>query len=145
MPEIWKPVPSYPGLLASSEGRILLPPRYAPMHHGGFRAYLPEPTFGQIRMAKAGAKHVYRGIYALHFGNIKVHQAVCEAFHGPRPFPEAVVLHGDENGLNNVPENLQWGTQKQNLNTPQFIEYCRSRIGADSPRTKWLKRKQEAA
>ncbi|QDP54003.1 MAG: putative uncharacterized HNH endonuclease [Prokaryotic dsDNA virus sp.] len=50
----------------------------------------------------------------------KVHQLVCEAFHGPKPFETAVVIHKDEDALNNRPENLKWGTQKENLNAPKF-------------------------
>lgn len=56
---------------------------------------------------------------------MKMHQLVCEAFHGPKPFPKAVVIHIDENGLNNRPENLKWGTQKENLNAPGFIAWCK--------------------
>lgn len=112
--------------MASDEGRILLPPRHAPLPNGGVRLYLPKPTLGVVARAKKGAKHVYRGYYSKQHGNIKVHQAVCEAFHGPKPFPEAVVIHRDENGLNNRPENLRWGTQKENLNAPGFLAYCRS-------------------
>lgn len=29
--EIWKPVPSEPGVMVSSLGRVLLQPRYAPL------------------------------------------------------------------------------------------------------------------
>lgn len=57
---------------------------------------------------------------------MKVHQLVCEAFHGPKPFSRAVVIHKDENSLNNKPSNLTWGTQKENLNCPGFLAYCRS-------------------
>lgn len=128
MAEIWKPVPSLPGVMASSEGRIVLPPRYAPVNNGGFRAYLPKPTEGVVTRASKKARHVYRGIYTKFFGNIKVHQAVCEAFHGPKPFPESVVIHIDEDALNNRPENLKWGTQKENLNAPGFLAYCRSDV-----------------
>jgi len=84
------------------------------------------------------------GYWNRYFGNIKIHQAVCEAFHGPKPFPAAVVLHRDESGLNNRPDNLEWGTQKKNLNAPGFIEYCRSRVGEKSPRAKWLARRNAA-
>lgn len=125
--ETWKPVPSRPGLLASSEGRILLPPRYAPINNGGFRVYLPKPTLGVVARASKSASHEYYNIYnAKVGGNIKVHQAVCEAFHGPKPFARAVVIHKDENALNNKPENLKWGTQKENLNAPGFKAYCSS-------------------
>jgi hypothetical protein len=126
MAEIWKPVPRYPGLLASSEGRLLLQPRYTPMNHGGYRAYLPKPFVGVKRKAQKAAAHEYYGFWCREYGNVKVHQAVCEAFHGPKPFDRAVVIHKDENALNNKPENLKWGTQKENLNAPGFKAYCRS-------------------
>lgn len=127
MAEVWKPVPSLPGVMASDEGRILLPPRHAPLPNGGVRLYLPKPVFGVMQRAKKGAKHVYRNYWTREFGNIKVHQAVCEAFHGPKPFELAVVIHADEDGLNNRPGNLRWGTQKENLNAPGFRAYCQQR------------------
>lgn len=144
MAEIWKPVPSLPGVMASSDGRILLPPRYAPMHHGGYRSYLPEPTTGTVTRASKGARHVYRGVYCSFFGNIKVHRAVCEAFHGPVPFEGAVVIHLDEDGLNNRPENLKWGTQKENLNMPKIKEYHRSPERAAAIREGWRRRRAAA-
>jgi hypothetical protein len=126
MAEIWKPVPSLPGVMASDQGRLLLPPRHAALPNGGVRLYLPKPAVGCVTSAAKGAKHVYLNYWTRHFGNIKVHQAVCEAFHGRAPFAEAVVIHKDENALNNRPDNLKWGTQKENLNAPSFIAYCRS-------------------
>jgi hypothetical protein len=127
MAEHWKPVPSMPGVLASSEGRLLLPPRYAPLPNGGYRLYTPEPSEGFERRSKVGAAHVYRGTFNGFYGNIKVHRAVCEAFHGAAPFDGAVVIHLDESALNNRPENLKWGTQKENLNMPKIKAYQRSR------------------
>jgi hypothetical protein len=127
MAEVWKPVPSLPGVMASSEGRILLPPRHAPLPNGGVRLYLTKPSAGVIQRAHKKARHVYSNYWCRAFGNIKVHQAICEAFHGARPFETAVVIHKDEDGLNNRPENLKWGTQKENLNAPCFLEQCRNR------------------
>lgn len=43
-----------------------------------------------------------------------VHQLVCEAFHGPQPFPEAQVRHLDGDPTNNWMENLAWGTAAEN-------------------------------
>jgi hypothetical protein len=143
MAEIWKPVSSYPGLLASSEGRILLPPGYAPLPNGGYRTYLPEPTAGSERRAASSAAHSYRGTWVRKYGNIKVHRAVCEAFHGPPPFEGAVVIHLDENAHNNRPGNLKWGTQKENLNAPGFRAYCKDRRGKKSPRAKWAANRQQ--
>lgn len=68
--------------------------------------------------------------------NYKVARLVCEAFNGPPPSNYAVCMHVDENARNNAPTNLKWGTQKENLNAPGFLEYCRSRIGENSPTIK---------
>lgn len=131
--EIWKPVPSEPGVLASSLGRILQPPRYAPLPNGGYRAYLPEPTYGAVTKATKDSVHEYRLVMLKRRDGEggrqrprKVHQLVCEAFHGPKPFPEAVVLHDDEDGHNNKPGNLSWGSQKENLNMPKYKAWLRS-------------------
>jgi hypothetical protein len=136
MEEIWKPVPSKPGVLASSFGRIILPVRSAPMPHGGIRIYEPKPTYGVKTRASKTARHVYMGVYNKFFGNMKVHRLVCEAFHGLAPEGQSVVIHLDEDATNNRPENLKWGTQKENMNMPGFIEYCRSRTGENSPHAK---------
>jgi hypothetical protein len=140
MIEEWRPVPSFEGVMASSLGRIVLPPRSAKMPHGGVRMYNPKPIYGFVRCARKGAAHKYYGYRAKYYGNMKIHQLVCEAFHGPKPCPEAVVIHIDENSLNNKPENLRWGTQKENLNMPKIKEYHRSRTGENNPRVKWAQR-----
>jgi hypothetical protein len=131
--EIWKSVPSKPGVMASSLGRVKMPEVTAEMPNGGVRVYKTKPVYGTIRRASKNAKHQYRGLINKRFGNLKVHRLVCEAFHGPAPFDKAVVIHLDEDGLNNKPENLKWGTQKENLNMPKFIEYCKSRTGENNP------------
>jgi len=123
--EVWRPVPSKPGLEASSHGRIRIEGKTA-------------PTFGVITASSRGARHRYFGRHIKGIGNIKVHQAVCEAFHGPRPFDTAIVIHKNENGLDNRPDNVRWGTQKENMNMPRFLAYCRSRVGASSPHAKHL-------
>ena len=43
-----------------------------------------------------------------------VHRLVCEAFHGPAPEGKPYVLHWDGNPANNQPENLRWGSLKEN-------------------------------
>jgi hypothetical protein len=106
------------------------------MPNGGIRVYEPKPTYGVKASASKTARHVYMGVYNKFFGNMKVHRLVCEAFHGPAPEGLPVVIHLDEDATNNRPENLKWGTQKENLNMPGFIEYCRSRTGENSPRAK---------
>lgn len=136
MEEIWKPVPSLPGVMASSFGRICLPPRTAKMPRGGERTYTPKPTYGTETKSRKGASHSFMAVRNRIFGNIKVHRAVCEAFHGPPPKGKNIVLHLDEDGTNNRADNLKWGSQKENLNAPGFIKYCKSRTGADNPYVK---------
>jgi hypothetical protein len=140
MEEVWKIVPSKSGLAASSIGRVRLIGCYRSMPNGGIREYRPKPTFGVRSRSSKTARHVYMGFYNKSIGNIKVHRVVCEAFHGPAPFDRAVVIHIDENAENNIFTNLRWGTQKENLNMPKFIEYCKSRTGENSPTTKGRKK-----
>jgi len=106
------------------------------MPKGGIRVYEPKPTYGVKTRASKTARHVYMGVYNKFFGNMKVHRLVCEAFHGPAPDGRSVVIHLDEDATNNRPENLKWGTQRENLNMPGYIEYCRSRTGENSTRAK---------
>ena len=123
--EVWRVVPSQPGLLASSLGRIMITPynnakRRGAKHLGG------HPTYGQWD----GARFIYarRGHKTL-----KVARLVCEAFNGRAPSGKPVCMHMDEDSKNNKPENLRWGTQKENLNMPRFIAYCKGRTGENSP------------
>lgn len=132
-PEIWKPIASLPGVLASSRGRLLIIPGFGQMPHGGPRSYGARARRGQWD----GARYIFQ-----HGGKTyKVARLVCEAFNGPPPFERAVCMHLDENSRNNVPTNLQWGTQKENLNAPGFIAYCESRTGENNPFIKGRKRR----
>jgi hypothetical protein len=122
--EVWRAIPSLPGVIASSLGRLMVVPYEGSMPAGGKRQYGGEPTWGQWDGS--------RFLYVLKGKTYKVHRLVCEAFYGPAERGQ-VCMHVDEDSSNNRPENLAWGTQKQNLNAPGFIAYCRSRTGARSP------------
>lgn len=122
----WKPIPSIPGAKANDLGQVLFPPATAKMPNGGERVYKTKPVFGIKRRAKKTARHEYYGIF-YRGKNYKTHRLVCEAFHGPPPFEGAVVIHLNENALDNRPSNLKWGTQKENLNMPGFVHYCKTR------------------
>jgi hypothetical protein len=132
-------------MMASSLGRVKLPDGEAPTPNGGVRYYTTRPTFGHPTKASKTARHVYMCLSNRRLGNMKVHRLVCEAFHGPAPNPRSVVIHLDEDATNNRPENLRWGTQKENLNMPGFISYCKARTGNNSPVIKGMKRKASQA
>lgn len=131
MSEIWRFVPSLPGVLASSEGRVMITPREAPLPRGGTRQYGGTPRFGQWD----GDRY----IVVVRGRSYKVARLVCEAFHGAAPSGQRYCLHKDENSRNNKSSNLKWGTQKENLNAPGFLRYCRSRTGENNPLIKGRK------
>lgn len=117
--EVWRVPPSAPQFLVSNEGRIMVAPYWAEMPHGGKRAYGGEPKFGVWSKADGRFITVWKG------KTFKVHQLVCEAFNGKKPFDGAVVMHLDENAANNRPDNLAWGTQSENLTSPTHSGYLR--------------------
>lgn len=124
--EEWRMSPSLPEYDVSNLGRVMRTPYLGPMPRGGFRVYGGQPHYGQDDGEG-------RLIFSFQGHSYKVHRLVCEAFHGPSPFENSVVMHLDENYLNNNAANLAWGTQKENLNAPGFIEYCKSRKGFNNP------------
>lgn len=131
--EIWRLIPSVGDVLASSLGRLMVAPRVAESAVGP-RQYGGEPTFGQWD----GKRFIYprRGCKTL-----KVARLICEAFHGAPPFDGAVCMHLDENSRNNRPDNLKWGTQRENMQAPGYIAYCKSRVGEDSSTAKGARKK----
>lgn len=132
-PEVWQPVPSLPEYEASSWGRVRRVPYEARMPKGGTRSYGGVPHYGQEVCG--------RRIFVFKGKSYKVHRIVCEAFHGYAPYPCAVVMHVDEDYNNNRPDNLQWGTQKENLNAPKFLAHCRGRTGENNPYRKGIARR----
>jgi hypothetical protein len=107
------------------------------MPRGGLRPYGGTPHWGVWSKAEA------RWIIIVDGRTYKVARLVAEAFHGPRPFDGAVVMHLDENAANNRADNLKWGTQKENLNASGFLDYCRSRTGENSPIIKGQRKRVE--
>lgn len=118
--EVWLSIPSLPGCEASTWGRVRQLPYRQAMPHGASRIRETLPTFGYNAPTDA------RRVVAIRRRVYRVHLLVAEAFLGPRP-AGLVVLHRDEDNQNNEPGNLKYGTQKENLNAPGFLAYCRSR------------------
>ena len=129
--EVWRPIPSLPEYIASSHGRLMR----VPWLGKGRKSYGGVPTAGQWAACDRRMVLQYRG------KTYKIARLVCEAFHGPAPAGKPVCMHLDENSRNNRPENLAWGSQKENLNAPGFIAYCKGRTGEDNPWRKGQKAK----
>jgi hypothetical protein len=91
MPEVWQPIPGADGYYASSEGRI----------KGPYKVHKPWVGIRYLEVK-------------VHNKTKRVHRLVALAFHGPGP-EGAQCLHRDDNPFNNKPENLYWGTPKQNM------------------------------
>ena len=129
--EVWKQHPIHNFISVSSEGRVIVNSYEVEMPRGGKRTYGGFPHFGKKekdgRMIFNSRQRKFRK---------RVHLLVCETFHGLKPFEGAVVMHLDDNPSNNSSNNLRWGSQKENLNTDSFIQYCKSRTGDNSP---WAK------
>lgn len=134
--EEWKSIPFEPDLEASSLGRVRVISHEKPMPHGGVRTYGGTPTKGQ--WAKDRKRYIYP---RKNHKTLKVAPLVCEAFHG-KASNGMVCIHIDEDSSNNKPANLKWGTQKENLNCPKFLEYCKSRVGNKNPYRKGRSRVQ---
>jgi len=108
------------------------------MPNGAVRKQETLWRYGEVRKSNKEASHTYMGT-TYRKKNYKIHTLVCEAFHGPAPSDKSVVLHLNEDGTDNKPENLRWGTQKENLNMPKYIAYCKGRTGENSPRAKSMR------
>ena len=89
-----RPVPGYKGYYATADGRVFSIMEMKRARHSD--GYLRVQTFSNQVRKRPG-----------------VHTMVASAFIGPRP-AGMVVRHLDGNKDNNSPENLKWGTHKEN-------------------------------
>jgi ATP-dependent Clp protease protease subunit len=108
-----KQIPNKPGYYVDEIGRV-----FSRRRSGKGSNKLGTPR--QLKVGLRGGEDgkTYEGFTARINGrsvNVSVHRAVCETYHGPLPFEGAVVRHLDGNPRNNRPENLAWGSQKQNV------------------------------
>ena len=107
MTEIWREIPGYLGYEASSEGRVRSVDR---MDTAGRRVKgrVLRPGVlqnGRLQVVLCGPHGKKQ---------IKVHQAVALAFHGPCPDGMEVRHWPDRDVTNNRPENLIYGTKVEN-------------------------------
>ena len=112
--EIWKPIKGYEGLYeVSSLGRVKSLQRIDNNNHSlKEKIMIQHNKYGYqtICLSKHG-KHQY----------FRVHRLVAQAFI-PNPNNYTIVNHIDENKQNNCVDNLEWCTQKYNVNHGTSIE-----------------------
>ena len=142
--EVWKPIPSIYGAAASSCGRVWMPSKKGVQvgnRPNAKRDYISRPTFGyEEKGGTARQNSRNRRILRWSGKTYKIHQLVCEAFHGPKPTPAHIVLHLNEDAGDNRPENLRWGTRKENQNFPEVKKAFKARVGEKSPVNNYMAR-----
>lgn len=144
--EEWRDVPGVDKLMASSWGRVRLKPYSCTLYNGGVRHYTPKPRTGRS-MSKSTGREGAPKRHLIYYTGMKraflVSRLVCAAFHGPAPADKPICMHLDEDPSNNVPKNLAWGTQRENLAMPKAQAAFRARVGDKSPRAINLAKKRK--
>ena len=116
MEEIWKAIPGYEThYAASSFGRIKSICRVVKdIKSGKERTRVFKEKILRFNISKS---HGRMSVMLSKNGKLKrilVARLVCLAFHGLPPKGKENVLHYDDIHANNVPENLRWGSLKEN-------------------------------
>jgi hypothetical protein len=114
MAETWKDVAGYEGLYQVSDQGNVRSRRRRGSSGGILKPKVDRNGYVQVELYRKGQRK-----------NILVHRLVAETFI-PNPLNLPQVNHKDENPKNNAVDNLEWCTQKYNLN----YGTCPARIAA---------------
>ncbi|WP_399552352.1 NUMOD4 motif-containing HNH endonuclease [uncultured Microbacterium sp.] len=119
---IWKPVVGYEGAYEVSDtGQVRSLDRLVTYSDGRIVKYK-----GRVIRQKFGHNYMRVGLsLAGRTDSWCVHRLVADAFHEPKPNPQAVVRHLNGDHLNNRAENLRWGTAAEN--SADMVAHGRSR------------------
>lgn len=96
----WFEIPGFSKYCANEEGQVLT------KKTGNVSSGSMSGRYLRVAAYRDGAKK-----HTLEY----LHIIICLAFKGPPPFNGAVVLHKDNDRTNVLPDNLEWGTQSQNI------------------------------
>lgn len=112
MKEIWKDITGYEGYYqVSNLGSVQSMDKIVKGKNGGLR-------FVKGRILQPSLSEGYLAVGLCKNGRcskIRVHRLVAKTFI-PNPENKRTVNHIDENKLNNIVENLEWATDKENCN-----------------------------
>lgn len=114
----WRVIPHYPLYEVSDRGEVRGPK--------GLRKLSPVSK-GYVKVALFNEKGRL---------DIPVHILVCQVFNGPKPYPEANALHKNNIRDDNRPDNLYWGTAKDNADDRIRSGIKTGQIGEDHHRAK---------
>lgn len=107
----WRDIPGWEHYQASDQGEIKSLGRWRPHNrHKGHMMWWKEKV---LKPGKQESGHL--AVVLTGQKLVRVHRLVALAFLGPAPFTGAIVRHWDDDPSNNVPDNLRWGTQKENF------------------------------
>lgn len=128
----YRDIPGYDGYMAGSDGSIWSCWKCFGTARGWERTSQPQR---QLRSQPVRSGHLKVTLYIagrrLHR---YVHALVMFAFKGPRPYPKAEVRHLDGMASNNTPDNLVWGTHRENAD--DRIAHGRVPKGCDNGKSK---------
>lgn len=101
--------PAHKDIFVTDDGRV-------------FRELTPSPDDGGYNQIRNGKFRTRR------------HVLVAETYHGPQPFPGAVVRHLNTDPTDDTPGNLAWGTQQENID--DTVDAGKNTKGAAHPMAK---------
>jgi len=105
-------IPGLPGYFATNQCNILSSPKDEKWGRKYWRrlpSIIDRDGYQKVQLERNGVKT-----------QLFVHSLICLAFHGSRPSGEQCRHYPDPTKTNNKPENLCWGTQREN----QWDQIC---------------------
>lgn len=100
----WRTLREFPDYQISNDGRLRRLTAGSNTKAGALIRTV-NGTYPHYGLTLPGGKRVHRN----------AHQLVAAEFLDPKPFPDALVLHDDDNRLNCRDSNLKWGDGKSNV------------------------------
>lgn len=102
-----RPCPGFPNYVVGADGHVYRGERrLSPSRHH---------RTGHLRVRLYGENGAHTGSRGGRYSDVYVHRLICEAWWGACPDDYYLVRHLDGCSSNNVPENLVWGSARQNM------------------------------